>query len=170
MNNDKSPEKQETPLAAKNDIVGDINKPFGDGKKVLIVEDDPTTSELLRTILIERLFEVFQAKDGKDAWDKIRPETKPDIIISDFLMPEMDGFQLLKGLKENNTTKDIPIIFLSARKNLEDALLVSGADAFLSKPHDTTILLQTIKQCLIRKPLNKTTDSGEKSKEEKPKG
>lgn len=141
------------------------NEPIGDTKKILIIEDDPTTTELLRKILVEQHFEVFEAKNGKDAWDKIRPETTPDIIISDFIMPEMNGFQFFKGLKENNNTKNIPIIFLSARKNMEDSLLASGVDAFLAKPINTTLFLETIKKLLSRIPIKKEP---EKNSEEKP--
>ncbi len=103
---------------------------FGKEKTVMIIEDDPTSAELIRKLLTSRGFDVIQAKNGKEAWDKIRPETKPDLIISDFLMPEMDGFQFFKGLKKDPQTKDIPTIFLSERKNIQDSLLVSGVDAF----------------------------------------
>lgn len=153
---DSTEKQQNTP----ENILGDLNEPFGSDKKVLIVEDDPTTTELIRGLLAERHFEISQATNGKDAWDKIRPETTPDIIISDYLMPEMDGFQFFKGLKEADHTKNIPIIFLSARKNMKDSLLVSGADAFLPKPLDTNIFLQTIKKSLLRNPVQ-----GKKSEE-----
>ncbi len=125
---------------------------FGKGKCSLILEDDPTSAELVRSLLTNCGFDVLQAKNGKDAWDKIRPESKPDIIISDFLMPEIDGFQFLKGLKKDPQMQKTPIIFLSERKNIEDSILVCGGDAFFSKPLDTKKFLETIKTLLERPP------------------
>lgn len=119
---------------------------FGKGKNVLLIEDDPSSAELIRKLLTNHGFDILHAKNGKEAWDKIRPETKPNLIISDFLMPEMDGFQFLKGLKKEPLTQNIPIIFLSARKNIEDSLLVSGADAFFPKPLDTVEFMKKIEK------------------------
>jgi len=148
----------------KQDNSQSLNEPFGEGKKVLIVEDDPVTTDLIRKLLTERRFEVFQAENGKVAWDKIRPETKPDLIISDFLMPEMNGFELFKGLRNDDATKDIPILFLSARKNIEDSLIVSGADAFFPKPLETTKFLEEVKRLVLRGPA-KASEPAEAEKE-----
>ncbi len=147
-----TPEQQPAPAA---------NDPFGDGKKALIVDDDPTTIELLRSLLVERRFEVWQAKDGKDAWDKIRDENLPSIILSDFMMPNMDGFKFFKGLRENEKTKNIPVVFFSARKNIADAVLVSGADAFFPKPLDTNAMLLEVKKLISRKPPAAGAPAGE---------
>jgi len=153
-----TPEQQNPPQQEEKQNISD---PFGKGKKALIVEDDPTTTELLRKLLVERLFEVWQAKDGKDAWDKIRDENLPSIILSDFMMPNMDGFKFFKGLRENEKTKNIPVVFFSARKNIADAVLVSGADAFFPKPLDTNAMLLEVKKLISRKPPAAGAPAGE---------
>lgn len=162
--------KNPAPAAPEQNPSQAVNDPFGDGKKALIVDDDPTTIELLRSLLVERRFEVWQAKDGKDAWDKIRDDNLPHIILSDFMMPNMDGFKFFKGLRENEKTKNIPVIFFSERKNIADAVLVSGADAFFPKPLDTNAMLLEVKKLISRKPAPAKSESAEKAPADKKSG
>ena len=152
MSHPEIPQNENTTEDVRQNADDGLSEPFGEGKKALVIEDDPTTAELIRKLLAERLFEVRQAKNGKDAWDKIRPDFRPDIIICDFLMPEMNGFEFFKGLKDSEETRNIPVVFLSARKNMKDSLLALGAESFLDKPLDKTIFLETVKTEILRKP------------------
>jgi len=143
-----SPNPSDEGLSGNNQL----NEPFGEGKKILLVEDDPSTAELVRKLLTDRHFEVSLTEDGNAAWRTIESGFNPHLVICDFLMPEMNGFELFKKLKNNPETHHIPIIFLSARKNMADSLLASGVDAFFGKPLDTTALLKAAKK-LAFKPL-----------------
>lgn len=160
-NNDTEPSDTHSSLDAE------IHEPFGEGKKVLLVEDDPATAELVQTLLTDRHFEVSQAQDGNVAWRTIESGFQPNVIVCDFLMPEMNGFELFKKLKGAPATQHIPTIFLSARKNMEDSLLATGADAFFSKPLDTTALLKTVKELALR-PLPQSVDDETPASDESP--
>lgn len=101
----------------------------------MIVDDDRENIMLLRTMINEKNFEFFVAFDGKDALEKLSV-TIPDIILLDVKMPEMDGFETCKKIKSNPSTKEIPVIFLSATATIEDKIkgFEAGADDFISKP------------------------------------
>jgi signal transduction histidine kinase len=103
-------------------------------KKVLVVEDDPSMRRFLVNILRERYW-VIEAVDGQDGQDKARAE-RPDLILSDVVMPRMSGLQLTRALKESSETTDVPIILLTGRGDADDAAdgLSSGANDYLGKP------------------------------------
>jgi len=114
--------------------------------KVLVVDDNKNDRLLLFTLLKSRSYDVSEACNGIEALDKIEKET-PDIIVSDIMMPEMDGFMLLQSLKENRKTKTIPFVFYSAtyttEKDIEFGLSL-GASRFLIKPMELSALLLEI--------------------------
>lgn len=124
--------------------------PFGEGKRILIADDDPTTTELLRKILIAVGFDVIIASNGQEAWRRLSEKPLPDLMVCDFLMPEMNGFSLFKEMKKNSETKDIPILILTARRNTQDSFLVAGVDAFHSKPINTELFLREIKTLALQ--------------------
>lgn len=114
--------------------------------KILCVEDE----ELLRKDIAEELedadYDVMQAGNGKEALDVILAK-KPDLVISDIMMPEMDGIELVKELRENHPEfADTPFIFLSALSDKKDIKsgLTSGADDYLTKPIDFDLLLAKV--------------------------
>lgn len=123
--------------------------------KVLIVEDNYDDRRLLKLNMQHHGCEVIEASDGKEALDKAIIE-KPDLIISDILMPKMDGFELLWSLKQNEQTKNIPFIFYSAiytgEKDKKLAMAL-GAEAFIEKPKEPEELYRRIceitEQCKI---------------------
>jgi len=117
---------------------------FGEGKTVLLVEDDPTTTALVKNLLKEHAFEVLEAIHGKDAWFKLQPECKPCLIICDVLMPEMDGFNLYKQLRQNKETESIPVLIISSRRAMKDTFMSMGADEFMGKPLDSVQFLKTV--------------------------
>jgi len=132
----------------------EIKPDAGKGKQVLVIDDDPTTLELIKGLLTKYAFDVVTATNGKEGWSKITP-THPHIIIADVMMPEMDGFSFFKELRKNPESESIPIVMLTSRKNMEESFLALGANGFIAKPIDTNKLLTliaTIAKTAVRKP------------------
>jgi len=107
---------------------------------LLVVEDNDELREFFRTILAGR-YEFHEAPNGQIGYE-IAKEVVPDIIISDLLMPEMDGFELCDKLKSNEKTSHIPIILLTAKNTPEDKITgyQSGADAYVVKPFEIDVM------------------------------
>jgi len=123
---------------------------------ILIVDDSPTQAQQLCYLLEENQYRVLLAKDGKEALALVNTD-KPAIIISDIIMPEMNGLELCKHIKDDDHTKDIPVVLLTSLSNSEDVLdaLDSGADSFLTKPYDDEYLLGHLERLLSnRSPSN----------------
>ena len=139
--------------------------------KILIVDDKKETLYLLEQMLIESGYEVISATNGEEALEMISTQGC-GLIISDILMPVMDGFQLCKRIKEDSQLKSIPFIFYTAtytdEKDKEFALLL-GADRFIRKPSDPEEFLHIIKETTsgVRIDLGKGSLSKEISLEEK---
>lgn len=118
-------------------------------KKVLIIDDEPSIHKLITIILEEEGFQIV----GPQAHDEARRSVKkgkPDIIILDIMMPEVDGFDVLKMLKGDTDTMHIPVIVLSVRnlKNDIDKALSLGADNYLTKPFEPAKLVEAINAAL----------------------
>lgn len=106
--------------------------------KVLVVDDNEQDRKILRYYLENHDYSVFEAADGSEGL-KMAAEIMPDMIISDALMPKMDGFRFLRELKKNEAIKDIPFVFYSAvyTDEMDESLARNlGADAFIVKPKD----------------------------------
>jgi DNA-binding response OmpR family regulator len=118
--------------------------------KVMLVEDNTDLLESME-MLLSNHFEVFTAVDGQDALEKLS-NVKPDVIVSDIMMPRMDGYQLLQSVREIPELKNVPIILLTALG--QDENLISGynlgADDYFVKPVRTKVLISRI-QNLLRK-------------------
>lgn len=114
-------------------------------KKILIVEDEADLRESLKDILEMNGYQALAAENGREGlW--IANSDKPDLIISDIMMPEMNGFQFLEMLQKNVELANIPFIFLSARGedyNLREGMNL-GADDYLTKPVKMNVLLEVI--------------------------
>jgi len=121
-----------------------INSP---SKKILIIDDEETALTLVEKTLTEAGYDVITAKTGEDGL-RMAQENNPDVIITDVLMPSMDGFMLFKELKKDDSTKDKSVLVLSARENVGDTFRRFGADCFLTKPIDTQQLLKEVKRLL----------------------
>ena len=106
---------------------------------LLLVDDSDDFREFMRELLSD--YQVVEAVNGKDAWDKII-EQRPDIILSDVMMPVMDGNELCRQVKENDETASIPFVMLTARLADEHRKegLVSGADEYITKPFNIDML------------------------------
>ena len=106
-------------------------------KVILIVDDQPTNVKLLHVVLQKNGYTTLEAIDGKQGVEMARAQ-RPDIILMDKNMPVMDGLEATRILKEDNTTKDIPIIVISssAMKGDREAILEAGCDDYMPKPVD----------------------------------
>lgn len=116
--------------------------------RILLVDDNDDFRYFMRDML-KNDFSLLDASNGKEAWKKIL-EFSPDIIISDVMMPEMDGYELCKKVKNDLRTSHIPIILLTAHTALEQELhgLETGADDYITKPFNFDILLLRIHKML----------------------
>jgi two-component system cell cycle response regulator DivK len=121
------------------------------GKVILIVEDDPKNLKLFRDLLQISRYDTLEATDGKQAID-IAKEKMPDLILMDIRMPVMDGLEATKILKEDPTTKSIPIIALtsSAMPGDNNKFMKAGGNAYTTKPVDTREFLAMVKGYLER--------------------
>ncbi len=121
--------------------------------KVLIVEDNDDLLNFMKSILSND-FKVFTAVDGVKAWSFISKQM-PDLVVSDIMMPNMDGFELCKIVKSTYETSHIPVILLTALSEKTDQLrgIGLGADDYLTKPFDMNLLIQKIKSIILNREL-----------------
>jgi DNA-binding NarL/FixJ family response regulator len=121
-------------------------------KKILIIEDQPQMRRNLATILEMEGFEVSLAEDGNAGVARAR-EAQPDLIICDVMMPELDGYGVLRTLRSEKATATIPFIFLTAKGEKIDQRtgMNLGADDYLTKPVARTDLLASVKVRLERR-------------------
>ena len=121
------------------------------GHRILIVEDNPEIRYYLKQSLHSN-YEILEAADGKLGYKQALHHI-PDLIITDVMMPEMNGIELCKMLKSESLTQHIPIIILSAKSTIEDTLegLETGADDYVPKPFNEQVLLAKIKTILTNR-------------------
>ena len=115
--------------------------------KILIVEDEPQINRLIELVLqSDGFYNIKKAFDGNEAL-KIIKSDKPDLVLLDVMLPEIDGFTLCKKIKEDEYLKTIQVIMLTAKKMEEDILegFASGAIDYISKPFSNKVLLARIK-------------------------
>lgn len=117
--------------------------------KILIIEDDPVTQKLVARMLTGAGYETSLASNGVEALEMI-VSAQPDLIVSDVMMPEMDGFTLLYALRSNPQTANIPVIMLTARASGDDILdgIDMGANDYIPKPFHPEELLASVKERL----------------------
>jgi len=119
-------------------------------KKILFIEDESALQKTFGDILEEKGYEMVSALDGEIGL-KLAQEKKPDLILLDLILPKMDGFEVLKNLKETSETKDIPVIILTNLERMEDVerALELGATTYLVKANYTLEeVIEKVKQAL----------------------
>ncbi len=129
---------------------------MNDSKLLLVVEDVPGIRELLELTLRFKKYEVMGAQNGQEALDMIH-NRRPAVIVSDILMPHMDGFSLLYHLRGDQATRDIPVVFVSATyvsPEDKDFAKTLGATRFIEKPIDMESFLKTIAELLQEPPVS----------------
>ncbi len=129
---------------------------------VLIVDDNDDMRRYLRTLLLDRYY-VLEASDGQSGW-KLARESVPDLVISDVMMPVMDGLTFCAKLKADPLTSHIPVILLTARSTEQQQAegLSQGADAYLTKPFSAEVLIAHIVSLLANRQKLKEAFAAEK--------
>lgn len=119
------------------------------GKRILVVDDEKELVKAIQIRLTASNYEVLVAYDGVEGLEKAQKE-KPDLILLDILMPNMDGFETLAKLRENDQTKSIPVLMLTAKSQLEDVTKAHslGALDYIVKPFDYISMLTKIRKAL----------------------
>ena len=137
---------EKKPMDAKETTITDT--PTENHPIVLVVEDNADIREYIRSSFTD-IYEVITAKDGKEGWELAQARI-PNIIVSDIMMPVMDGIELCKRIKEDMRTSHIPVILLTAKDSLQDKEegYASGADSYLTKPFSAKLLHSRINNLL----------------------
>ncbi|MEP9412428.1 MAG: response regulator [Candidatus Brocadia sp.] len=129
--------------------------------KILVADDIRQNVKLLRVILTASEYDVIEAYDGEEALEKAKTEN-PDLILLDIMMPRLTGYEVCQKLREDGTTKNIPIVMITALHEMGDRIkgIEAGADDFISKPFNKTELLARVKSLLrMRQPVAKKDET-----------
>ncbi|MEA2039394.1 MAG: response regulator [Thermodesulfobacteriota bacterium] len=129
--------------------------------EILIVEDSLTQALKLQIILEQHDYSVAVADNGQAALDYLK-EHAPALVISDIVMPEMDGYEMCRRIKEKESLKGIPVILLTSLSDPVDVIrgLQCGADNFITKPYQEDFLISRVKSVLINRELRRTASGG----------
>lgn len=126
-----------------------------------MADDIRQNVKLLRVILTASEYDVIEAYDGEEALEKAKTEN-PDLILLDIMMPRLTGYEVCKKLREDGTTKNIPIVMITALHEMDDRIkgIEAGADDFISKPFNKAELLARVKSLLrMRQPVPKRDET-----------
>ena len=129
---------------------------------ILVVDDHPASRMTAAAILSVEGYEVLEAESGLAALKAVM-QSQPDLILLDVMMPEMDGFEVCRQLKQDEQTRLIPVIFITALSNRQARIsgIEAGGDDFLSKPFDRLELAARVKSLVRQKRLNEDLDHAE---------
>jgi len=121
----------------------------GKKKRILLIDDEPSLHEMIRLILDLAGYEMMGG-DPREWEAGSTGQIQPDLIVLDLMMPEVDGFEMLRRLKEDEETKDIPVVVCTVRSDPEDRAeaLRLGASRYLTKPFEPDRLIQCIEEAL----------------------
>jgi len=135
-----------------------MSEPEAPKPKVIIVDDDRDTREMLTLALELEGFEVSQAANGLRLISAMHVD-RPDVILLDVMMSWIDGFELCRAIKKNEDFADIPVVFISARKSIEDerAGMEAGAVDYFAKPLDVDRLIARMREILGARAAATTT-------------
>ncbi len=132
--------------------------------QLLLIDDEPGIRVAVKDYLEEvGGFAVQVASHADEAWQMMQQKT-PDLVISDIMMPQVDGYQFLKKLREDSRFKSLPVVFLTARGMTSDRIqgYAAGVDAYLPKPFDSDELVAIVKNLLGRRTLARADANLEK--------
>lgn len=137
-------------------------------KKVLIVDDDPFNLDLLDQELIEEDYTIERASDGEEALQKVE-SFLPDVVLLDYMMPKMNGIEVLKQLRQDERFKTLPVILLTAKGSQEDKAkgLDAGADDYVVKPFETVELLARVRSMMRLKEMHDSLEEWNRTLSEK---
>ena len=114
---------------------------------ILVIDDDPDILEALSEILESEGFGIHQARNGLEALEVLEP-LRPDLILLDLMMPVMDGWEFAENIRRRPDWAEIPVIVLSADRNIEDKARQLGAVGYLAKPFELSELLSLVQTSL----------------------
>jgi len=119
------------------------------GQTILVVDDQPSTRRLVDYALQKAGYRVVTAVNGKDALEQCAA-FRPDLILCDIMMPEMNGLEFREKLLAHETLRDVPFIFLSARAQTDEVLAARKLDpqGYITKPAEPAKIVETVKRCL----------------------
>lgn len=119
-------------------------------KRILIVDDELSILVPIKFLLEKNDFNVALAQSGKDALDKIS-QSKPDLILLDIMLPDLDGYEIYQMIRENSQWDDIKVIYLTAKNRDVDIAkgLNLGVDAYITKPFSNAELLEKIRSLIV---------------------
>ena len=120
-------------------------------KKIVLAEDEPQIARLIEFKLKKEGYEVTWKENGEEALEAIKAE-KPDLVLLDVMMPVMDGYEVLRQIKEDENLKSIPVIMLTARAQERDVVkgIDLGAQDYITKPFHPAELLVQVKRILAK--------------------
>ena len=126
--------------------------------RLLLVDDEPGLREAVQAYLEDSNFAVEVASNARDGWELLQ-QHNPDLVISDIMMPQVDGYQFLKQVREDPRYKALPVVFLTAKGMTSDRIqgYQAGCDAYLSKPFDPDELVAIVTNLLARRAAAKET-------------
>jgi len=136
--------------------------------KILIVDDEPFNLDLLEQELADQGYAVERAADGEEALQKVET-VLPDVILLDYMMPKMNGIEVVKRLKQDDKHKGIPVILLTAKASQEDKVrgLDAGADDYIVKPFESFELLARVRSMLRLKEMHDSLEEWNRTLGEK---
>src|SRR6478672_3994098 len=122
--------------------------------QLLLVDDEPGLREAVQAYLEDSSFNVQSASNAREAWEMLQKKT-PDLVISDVMMPQVNGYQFLKQMRDDPRFKALPVVFLTARGMKSDRIqgYQAGCDAYLSKPFDPDELVAIVENLLERRAI-----------------
>jgi CheY-like chemotaxis protein len=140
--------------AAGREIIQRLNDPntLLEGKKVLIVDDDIRNIFAMTSLLERHKMEILSAERGQQALEIIQETSGIDVVLMDIMMPEMDGYEIMRAIRDLYGFKELPIIALTAKamKGDREKCIEAGASDYISKPVDTDRLLLLLRTWLYR--------------------
>src|SRR6266545_4794948 len=125
--------------------------PTMEKNRILVVEDEESLLKLESILLSSKGYNVTGVMDGKAALKEVQLN-RPDLVILDTMLPEMDGFEVCRQIKQNPETSNIPVVMLTAKKNSQDLARGQevGSDAYITKQFKSSKVLDTIQELLSR--------------------
>jgi twitching motility two-component system response regulator PilG len=119
------------------------------GSRILVVEDEESLLKLESILLTSKGYEVTGVTDGKAAME-VLASNRPDLVVLDIMLPDIDGFEICRRIKENPETRKIPVLMLTAKKNSQDFARGAqvGADAYITKPFKAAKVVEMIEGLL----------------------
>lgn len=116
-------------------------------KKILVIDDEPELLEAVKIRLEDNSYVVSTANDGDSGLEKAEQDV-PDLIILDISMAQMDGYTMIRELKQNEKTKSIPVIILTAHAVMKDLFELEGIEEYIVKPYEDQDLLLRVSRAL----------------------